>query len=64
VSWYPADSDEARELRERGDDVEAAPMHEPDCTGWLGEDLDGRPRPCPICKPDVVRRHRRRRPKR
>lgn len=27
--------------------------------GWLGEDGDGRPRPCPVCRPHVARGRRR-----
>jgi hypothetical protein len=57
VSWYPADSDDARELRDRADDGHA----DHDCAdGWLlDEDAEGRPRPCPTCKPHVARFRRR-----
>lgn len=57
MTWYPADSDEARELRDRVDVDERA---EHDCVdGWVGEDAEGRPRPCPICKSHVARLRRR-----
>lgn len=30
----------------------SAPWHDPRCRrGWLGEDDDARPIPCPVCKP-------------
>lgn len=30
------------------------PPHSPDCrSGWLGNDIDGRPVPCLICKPHL-----------
>lgn len=65
----PVDSAEARELREieaveqldarrererrRDDEM----RHETRCTdGWLGEDLEGRPVPCPVCKQHLLDR--------
>jgi hypothetical protein len=31
---------------------ESAPWHDPRCRrGWLGEDHELRPIPCPVCKP-------------
>lgn len=36
------------------DTTEPAP-HDPQCrSGWLGEDLDGRPIPCLICRPHLA----------
>ena len=33
----------------------AAPYHDPRCrSGWLGEDLDGRPIPCLRCRPHLA----------
>lgn len=35
---------------------EARPQHDPRCrSGWLGQDLDGRPIPCLQCKPHLTR---------
>lgn len=53
----PIDSTEAREQREAEQlDLEAADQerrrHDRDCRGgWLGEDDQGRPRPCLRCRP-------------
>ncbi|WP_157180459.1 hypothetical protein [Protofrankia coriariae] len=35
------------------------PPHPADCTGWLGEDNEGRARPCLTCRPWLRRRLRR-----
>jgi hypothetical protein len=64
VSYYPADSTHARELRDRVDDqecaVDFAALHDAQCVdGWLGEDAEGRPQPCPVCKPHLARFRRR-----
>ncbi|REE74384.1 hypothetical protein C8E05_3819 [Rhodococcus wratislaviensis] len=42
---------------ERVDDAPAPKVpHHPDCrSGWLGEDLDGRPVPCLQCRPHLAR---------
>lgn len=54
------DSTHARELREREDDLSAAEAiererHARECRGgWLGEDPDGRPVPCPTCRPHLL----------
>lgn len=54
MTTYPADSEDARELRER--DVEMT-LHNPKCAdGWLGEDDHGRPVPCEHCRPHLYRR--------
>jgi hypothetical protein len=38
-------------------DGETHPMPEHRCSdGWIGEDLDGRPRPCPVCRGHLRRR--------
>lgn len=51
----PVDSADAREQREAQAEQEALehqPGHDPRCRrGWLGEDPDGRPRPCLTCRP-------------
>lgn len=59
--WIPTDSTDAREQRElEHAQAEAAReevlRHSEECTGgWLGEDLEGRPRPCPQCRPYLQR---------
>ena len=58
MSWPPVSSQDVRELREAAADVEAAedaaPRHGRDCVdGWLGEDDDGHPVPCLICRPHL-----------
>lgn len=46
-------------LDRSGDDLEPAPPHDPDrCPKWLGEDDDGHPIPCLLCKPHLTRLHR------
>lgn len=36
----------------------SAPWHDPRCRDrWLGEDEEGRPIPCPVCKPHTIRRN-------
>lgn len=41
--------------REPEDD--SAPWHDPRCRNrWLGEDDEGRPIPCPVCKPHTAGR--------
>lgn len=38
-------------------DDESAPWHDPRCQGgWLGEDDEVRPIPCPVCRPWTVKR--------
>ncbi|MFD3431130.1 hypothetical protein [Nocardia fluminea] len=38
-------------------DDESAPWHDPRCrSGWLGEDDELRPIPCPVCRPWTVQR--------
>lgn len=45
---------EDEQLLERPD--RARLLHELLCVdGWAGEDLDGRPRPCPVCRPHLER---------
>jgi hypothetical protein len=40
-----------------GELVDEVPTSRHDCTrGWVGEDHDGRPVPCFICKPYLTRR--------
>lgn len=63
----PVDSAEAREMREaaaevadyaraaRVAEVEALRAHRSTCVaGWLGEDTNGRPKPCLICRPHLI----------
>lgn len=63
----PVDSTDARELRELEEEqaretaaaseaAEAARReHDQRCRrGWLGEDEQGRPRPCPTCRPHLL----------
>jgi len=57
MTW-PVSSQEARELREAEAaaqaEADAAPRHGRDCAdGWLGEDDQGRPRPCLACRPHL-----------
>jgi len=62
VWWYvcSADRDEAYA---QAAPPPARPPHTADCRGWLGQDAQGRPRPCLECKPWLRRRLRpRRRP--
>lgn len=58
MTWPPVDSTEAREQREaqaERDRLEAIP-HEQRChDGRLGEDHNGRPIPCPTCRPHLAR---------
>lgn len=51
----PVDSAEAAELREIEAEQESLEVeHRRDCrNGWLGEDADDRPVPCPWCKPNL-----------
>lgn len=49
-------------LDRTGEPIEDFPeddQHPDDCTGWLGD--EDHPRPCPVCKPDTVKRLRRQR---
>jgi hypothetical protein len=62
MTHYPADSTDARELRDRAAD-NAAQAHDPECSGWQGEDAEGRPVPCPVCRPHLARYRRRLREK-
>lgn len=68
MSWPPTDSADARELRERELEDQAAAdeqaragaaaeeVHTARCdAGWLGEDDAGRPIPCPQCRPHLGR---------
>jgi hypothetical protein len=50
--------DDAGELLERGRDGDLYPVPvEHACeSGWLGEDEQGRPRPCPVCRAHLRRR--------
>ncbi len=56
----PVDSTEARERREaEAEDQAAAELdrrrHAETCmNGWVGEDQDGRPAPCPRCRPHLL----------
>ncbi|MCM0622843.1 hypothetical protein [Nocardioides bruguierae] len=56
----PIDSTDAREQREAEAEAAAAlqleaRVHAATCRGgWLGEDDEGRPRPCPRCRPHLV----------
>lgn len=47
-------------IRDRDGSLIDVPEPEPprhSCTaGWLGEDDEGRPRPCPRCRPHLIRR--------
>jgi hypothetical protein len=57
MSWPPVSSDEVAELREAEAETSlgSAVTHSPHCqNGWLGEDDDGRPLPCPHCRPHLV----------
>jgi hypothetical protein len=60
VFAIPTDSTDAREQREiEHERVEAEraeeTAHASDCVGgWLGEDAEGRPRPCPRCRPSLM----------
>lgn len=66
MSWAHVDSTEARELRELEDlhdeHEQEAPaqqtlprVHDSRCrSGWLGEDVDGRPVPCLTCRPHLA----------
>lgn len=54
----PVDSTDAAELREleaeREQQQAAERYHDPACRfGWLGEDREGRPIPCGICRPHL-----------
>lgn len=50
MSWWPVDSDDAREYAERDQTA-----HRPDCEGgWLPDHPDGRPRPCLECRPHLA----------
>jgi hypothetical protein len=56
MTFYPADSTDAHELRERVEDENDQAVHDARFVGgWLPDDREGRPRPCPICKPHVAR---------
>lgn len=48
--------DRTGEPREPDDD--SAPWHDPRCggTGWIGEDAEGRPIPCLVCKDHLITR--------
>lgn len=55
----PADSADARELREALAEAEAEArqpaLHDPRCVGgWLGDDPEGRPIPCLQCRPHLA----------
>ena len=56
----PVDSADAREQREaelerEAEDQAERARHATDCVdGWLGEDDQARPIPCPRCKPALV----------
>lgn len=55
----PVDSTDARELRELEQDLDDAERaeqarHAAQCRGgWLGEDTEGRPIPCGVCRPHL-----------
>lgn len=49
----PIDSADARERREAPDPTDT---HPPCVDGWLGEDDQGRPRPCLTCRPHLKAR--------
>jgi hypothetical protein len=57
----PTDSSDARERREAEAVAAAAEAvelrrHANECrNGWLGEDADGHPIPCPTCRPWLLR---------
>jgi hypothetical protein len=43
-------------IRDRDGDLYPAPAQHSCEDGWLGEDVDGRPRPCPVCRGHLRRR--------
>lgn len=57
MSWPPVDSAEVAELREAEQatsQLEVDLSHASTCHGgWLGEDQDGRPIPCLLCRPHL-----------
>ena len=61
MTWPPIDSAEARELREaEADEVHARlpSAHDARCRdGWLGDDDQDRPIPCPTCRPHLAPHH-------
>lgn len=55
AGWWPADSSDAAELRERATEGQPV-LHVSKCLdGWLGEDDEGRPIPCLQCRPHLAR---------
>ncbi len=61
IERIPVNPAEARELREQAaanpDDDGAG--HRGCIDGWLGEDNEGRPRPCLVCRSHLRRGHTR-----
>ena len=57
MTWPPIDSTEAAEFREREAEAESPVPHSVACRGgWLGEDAEGRPIPCLMCRPHLAAR--------
>lgn len=61
IPSHATDSTAAAEHREaeverQAEELEAQRRHDAECRdGWRGEDEDGRPRPCRVCRPWLAR---------